>query len=453
MKNVKLKAFVAFLSILVLGMFLVACGNDEPEVADEPEVTEAPPADEEPEPEPEDDGDDLDPVTITVGWWGGQARHDITIEAIELFMELYPHITVTEEFHGWDDYWTMLNTAAVGNSLPDVIEMDITRISEFHDNGLIIGLNDFINRGVIDMSNVDMAAYQAMLNIDGEYRGISLGANGFAMVYNTELAEELGFVFTPELTWNEFGDFLREAGADREDFYGFGFGAEYEIFTIFTRDSGYSVYGDGELAVPREVLVDFFEMLDEWNRDEIIMTHVREDGMTEGQNALHHEILLAQMFASNQIVWQQGEVDAELGLALLPRVEGGRGGNWIRSSMQFAISAQSGTAEQEAAALFIDFFTNNLEANEILRAERGAPISSVVMAHLRDMVDPVVVKTFDILPIMAANASPADPLPPAEQAAVRTAFFYAVEAVRHGDFTPEEAADHVIAGAEDAFSW
>jgi len=292
-----------------------------------------------------------------------------------------------------------------------------------------------------------------MLNIDGQYMGISLGANAFAMVYNVELAEELGFEFTPELTWDEWADFLRGVRAERDDFYGWGMGAEYEIFNIFTRDHGYAVYGDGELAVPREIIVAFYELLQTFNDDRICLTLERADALAEGQNALHHEIILAQMFASNQIVWQQYEVEAELGLALLPRVEGGRGGNWVRSSMQFSISAQADAARQEAAATFIDFFINNLEANEILSAERGAPIVPSVREHLTPLVEPVVVKTFDILPIVAAHSSPADRISPPEQAEIRSAFFRGVENIRHGTMTPEEAADYVIREADDAFNW
>ena len=444
-----LKGLLVLMTVFLGLVVLVACSSD-----DAPETTETTP---EPTPTvtPEPAPATTDPVEISVWWWGGDFRHQITTEAIELFEERYPHITVNFDFAGWGDYWTLLTTAAAGNQLPTVMQMDLTRLTEFTDNNLIIGLNDFINSGEIDMSSVNMAAYQGMLNLNGQYMGISLGANGFAMVYNTELAAELGLEFTPELTWNEFADMLRTVRAERDDFYGFDFGAAiYELLNIYVRDAGYAMYGNGELGVPANVLVDFFEMIQEFNNDEIIMTFERADAMSEGQSALHHEITIAQLFASNQIVHEQNNyVEAELGLALLPRIDGGRGGNWIRSSMQFSITSQATPEEQAAGAKFINFFINDFEVNEILQAERGAPISSAVRDHLAPLVDPVVVRTFDILPIMAAHAAPADSISPAEQAVVRGYVDRAAEHVRRGTMTPEEAAEYIMIGAEDAFNW
>jgi len=438
MKYSKLK-----LSIMTaLGFVLAACGN----VAEEP----APPAANDPAPgtptvttpaEPTQDE-----VTISIAWWGGENRHNRTIEVIELFMDTYPHITVLYDFAGWDDYWTLLNTQAAGRNLPDIIQMDVTRITEFSENNLIIGLNDLINAGYIDLSDVN-PAYQEVVQIDGQNMAISLGANGFAMVYNTEMAAELGFEFTPDLTWDEFRDFLTATRAAKgDDFYGFGFGAEYEVFNVFVRDAGYSVYGrDGGLGFEEETLVDFFEILSYFNNNRIAVTPEREDAVVEGGELLHNGVIIAEMFASNQIIGTQAAVDAELGLALLPRIDGGRGGNWIRSSMGFSITSQS--EEQEAAAKFINFFTNSLEANEILEAERGAPISATVRNHLSGIVDPVVAKTFEILPVLAANASPADPIPPRGQVEVRSAFLRIAEGLRHNQLTPEQAAQQFMTEA------
>lgn len=451
MKNFKLgKGLLALLSILVLGLFLVACGDDNGgnDVADNNDATEAPAATEAPTEAPDEEPD---PVELTIGWWGGEVRHDLTMEVIALFEERYPHISINPEFASWDDYWTMLNTAAVAGNLPDIIQMDMGRIREFTDNNLIIGLNDLIDSGLIDMSEIDMEAYQGLLNLNGQYMGISLGANGFAMAYNTELAAELDFEFTPELTWNEFADFLRETRAARDDFYGWMMGAEFEIMSMFARDHGYNLFEDDGLGAPREVFLAFFEMLDTFNRDEIILTIERADAMAEGENALHHEVAISQMIASNQVVGIQNEVEAQLGVALLPRIEGGVNGEWIRSSMQWSISAHSN--EQEAAAKFINFFIHDLEANTILRAERGAPISDAVRAHLAPLVDPVVVQTFDILPLIARYQSRPGTLPPPQHIEVGGGFARAVEQIRFGTFTPEEAVDYFMDNAERIFDW
>ena len=92
MKNIKFKkGLIALLSVLVLGLFLVACGDgDDPEPEDDNGgTTEVTP---EPTPEPEDEPEDLEPVELTIAWWGGEVRHDLTMEVIALFEERYPHL-------------------------------------------------------------------------------------------------------------------------------------------------------------------------------------------------------------------------------------------------------------------------------------------------------------------------------------------------------------------------
>ena len=53
---------------------------------------------------------------LRVSWWGGQERHNRTIEAIELFEEKNPDIAVSTEFSGFDSHWERLSTQAAGQT-------------------------------------------------------------------------------------------------------------------------------------------------------------------------------------------------------------------------------------------------------------------------------------------------------------------------------------------------
>ena len=79
----------------------------------------------------------------------------------------------------------------------------------------------------------------------------------------------------------------------------------------------------------------------------------------------------------------------------LPRVAGGQSANYLKPSMFFSITDQCQNADQ--AAMFIDYFTNNIEANDVLLAERGVPVSSHVRDHLASEVDPVNAKIFQFI--------------------------------------------------------
>jgi len=419
MMNKFQKKVLLFLPIFLFSLFLVGCDRDQ----------------------------DYEDVTITVAWWGGDMRTNMTIEVIELFMEEFPHITVEYVFAGWDEYWTFLNTRAAGDILPDVIQMDMSRINEYVDNNLIISLDDFIASGLIDMSDVE-PVFQESVKVDGENMAISLGANAWAMLYNVDMARELGIEFTPDLTWDSFKAILTDARVQLGDeFFGWAGGA-YELLMMYVRDSGYPVYVEGGLGYSRELLLEYFEMLMDFQDNNIAWSPDIEAGLQEGVEPVDSGYILASMIPSTQIIGRQRQSRSELGLALLPRIDGGRGADFIRSSMGFSISSQS--REQEAAAEFINFFINSVEANEIMIAERGVPVATTVREHLRGIVDPEVIHTFDILDLVAAHASPVEPIPPAGQVEIRTAVERVVEQLRFGVMTPVEAVDYVFDIADRA---
>src|SRR5690606_21461510 len=112
--------------------------------------------------------------------------------------------------------------------------------------------------------------------------------------------------------------------------------------------------------------------------------------IVEGNEAIRYQW-------SNQVValtTAAGE-DRNFVLHTLPRVEGGQSANYLKPSMFFSITA--GCPNPELAAEFINFATNDLEANDILFAERGVPISSEVREYLADKVDPVTAQIFDFI--------------------------------------------------------
>src|SRR5690349_5766757 len=62
------------------------------------------------------------PVTINFTWWGNDDRAARYQEALDLFKEQYPYITVQTSFAAFPDYWTQRSTEAAGRKLPDVMQ-------------------------------------------------------------------------------------------------------------------------------------------------------------------------------------------------------------------------------------------------------------------------------------------------------------------------------------------
>src|SRR5690606_3132001 len=117
-------------------------------------------------------------------------------------------------------------------------------------------------------------------------------------------------------------------------------------------------------------------------------------------------------FHSNQIVtvWNAAGADRNIVLYQLPRWAGGQPANYIKPSQFWSITSTS--AHPEEAAKFIDFFSNSIEANEILLAERGVPISSAVREALIPLLGRAQVEMFEYLERVEADNSPIRPPDP-----------------------------------------
>jgi multiple sugar transport system substrate-binding protein len=147
-------------------------------------------------------------------------------------------------------------------------------------------------------------------------------------------------------------------------------------------------------------------------------------------------------FWSNQIVavWTAAGEDRNFKMYPVPRPEGGQSQNYIKPSMFWSITSQA--QHPDEAAAFIDWFTNSVEANEILEAERGVPVSSVVREALLPSLGPAQAEMFNYLGIIEEDNSPIRPADPAAHADIQNNVWGPefVEPVMYGLVSPEEAA-------------
>jgi multiple sugar transport system substrate-binding protein len=98
----------------------------------------------------------------------------------------------------------------------------------------------------------------------------------------------------------------------------------------------------------------------------------------------------------------------------------------------------------EAGALFINFFTNSVEANEILAAERGVPVSTAVADAIKPSMEPAAAATFDFLANL--EVSPIQPPDPVAHGDIQTNVYepLVIDPLMYGQITPEEAVDTFI---------
>jgi multiple sugar transport system substrate-binding protein len=366
------------------------------------------------------------PVTMAVTWWGSQARHDATIKVINMFQTAYPYISITYDFSSFPDYWTMNTTKAAGGNLPCVMQQDYAYYLQYIKDGLIIPLDPYIADGTIDLSKVSPDAISGGKGADGKLYALSLGTNSQSFVLDTDLFTKAGIAIPkPDWTWKDFEDINNELHTKLGIYGNAGTMDQPTIVNIFMNavylSLGSGLFANdgkslGFTATNSQPMVDLFSMLVRLQDAKAMPSHAEEAAnLPTLQNNAFVSGKAAMIFAhTNQVVALMTAAGADRHVVLLPvprPVGSTKPAVYFKPSMFFSISSQCKSPKE--AAMFINYFTNSVDANKILMAERGVPISSAVADALKANLTPAQVLGFDFLTSLVGNVSPIRPPDPA----------------------------------------
>jgi multiple sugar transport system substrate-binding protein len=387
-------------------------------------------------------------VQLRFAWWGSQDRHDRTIKAIQLFQQQHPNITITYEFAGFNDYWTKMTTQASGGNLPDLMQQDYAYISQWTANNLIIPLDDYVNSGAINLSDVPKSSIDGG-RINGKLIAVNLGNNSQTVALDVAAFEKAG-VALPSQNWS-WDDFEQIATTLHQKLGIWGVGSGLSDIQMWK--SLYLGYGQWAFTPDGKGLgyqddqkyIDYLKMLQRLqdagaapSQQEDIAQYrtasVESTPIVPGKAAM-------QYFWSNQLVaaWTAAGADRKFQLTHLPRPKGGQAENYLKPSQFISITSQS--KHPQEAAMFIDFITNDVEANKILLGERGVPISPKIQEAIKPMLTPAQAEAQNYLARVEKDNSPLPPPDPAALSKLNDSIFLPqlADAVLLKQTTPEEA--------------
>ena len=395
-----------------------------------------------------------DEITLRVSWWGSQSRHNKTLEVIEMFEEQNPNINIEPQYTGWSGYWEQMSAQAAGNNLPDVMQHDRMYLTEYINNDRIASLNPYVENGTLDMSNVD----QPMEKVNGELHGVTLGVNAFAVSYHKEMFEEAGLEEpSPEWTWQDFMDKARALKENTDVDYGSTLlpGAHRDVFgfRIWLRQHGKSLYNEDGTGLgydDDQLFADFFGMYEQLKDEGVVAPPevTEEVGHNIEMDPFVKENAAMSSMWSNQVVAASSAAGKKVELALMPNAEGQvQKGMFIKPSMYFTVSKNS--EHKEAAAKFINFFVNDLEANKVIDAGRGVPVSSKVREELSPTLDKINKEQFEYINLATKHSSEIYAPVPKTHPQVRDLMTETALRILYGQMSAEEAAAHFRNQAEN----
>ncbi|WP_315066749.1 sugar ABC transporter substrate-binding protein [uncultured Clostridium sp.] len=178
-------------------------------------------------------------VHITYALWDSNQAKGIRTMADE-FETKNPGIKIDLQVVGWDNYWTMLEAAATGGSLPDTFWMHSNETYRYESNGMLMDLTDRINKS----SEVKLSNYPEGLdkiyNLNNKQYAIPKDYDTIGLWYNKTMFDKAGISY-PDETWN--WDKLYEAAKKLTT----GDGKQYGFLAPLHNQEGYYnfVYQNG----------------------------------------------------------------------------------------------------------------------------------------------------------------------------------------------------------------
>lgn len=391
--------------------------------------------------------------TVRVAWWGGQERHNMTIEALDAYAAAN-NVTMAYEYTSWGSYFENLATQAVGANLPDVLQMSTTDIINYAVNGQVVDLYQFVDAGIIDLSNIEKGSLSGG-TVNGKLAGFTTGTNTVTVIYNKAIFDQAKIAYpTHEWTWSEF---IATAKAIYE---ATGIPTDIPFLTEFRWTAE---------AIVRSYGVDLFSEDGEslpWAENETVINGLVSaiNDIAAGVKAgyfIDPEVQLAWATTEENYIVQGKSAMAfllsnyyptycaafgnELGMAMLPKMDDGvQSGMYLNSNMYWCISKNS--PNPEAAAAVLNYLINDTAAAKIIGTDRGISLSSAVRDSLAndpetDVYGTNVLNYVGEVSAVVPSVNPADPARSAELIAVLKNNFIAVT---YGEMSAEDCVADFI---------
>lgn len=323
-------------------------------------------------------------TTIRMLWWGSQTRHDVTVAAVNKFMEKYPDIKVEVEYSDWNGYWSKLATQVAGGTEPDVIAMDYAYLAQYAQNGVLADLTPYYESGAIDITN----AAESMIDsgkINGIPYAIPTGSNAFVWMYRPDVVEAAGLTMPEKMTQEELVEMFKvvyEKTGRKQDAH-----TGIDNVRNTARNFGGNLYNDEGTALgfsDPQLLVRIWE---NYNKG-------LEEGwqlpIGEGTAATAFDNLVADYWMGGHWTNELAAYESGNGceLKMLPWCDWSdaiQPATYFKPSMFWSITERS--ANKDAAAVLVNFFENDTDCFDIIGLDRAMPISSVIRAHLAPNLD------------------------------------------------------------------
>lgn len=337
-------------------------------------------------------------VELHIAWWGNDERAAIMAEAIDLFEEEYPNITVVEEPVGApDDLFNRLATDFASGTAPDVFALGGAKPQEYGEAGALLDLSTVSEQ-------LDTSTYEDFTltnaTVDDTLYGLPTGGNAIGALINTTILEQAGIpVPTDDWTWEDLVDIANEIPKKVPGVVGLDLRVQDILGTYVAQYTEEGIYDwDGELATDADVIQQWYELEQEL---------VAGGGLPDPSVIVEHWNVTPDLslfgtgkaaitFAYNNQIgsYAAGTGGAEIEI-IAPPTSTDVSGVAVLPSQFWAIASE--TKHPEASALLVDWLLNQPEPAQIILANRGLPFNPDTLEVVKPLLAPADAQSAEYL--------------------------------------------------------
>lgn len=392
-----------------------------------------------------------DSTSMVFAWWGNQVRNEETQNAINVYMEQNPNITIEGQFSQWGDYWQKLATLSAGNNLPDIIQQDYAYVEQYTTSGQLYDLTEFLSDGTLDSSKWNQSMIDAG-TVDGKFVAVCAGINAPALMYDKAITDAAGVTIKDNMTLDEFIEVSKTIYEKTGYKTNMAYGGNDSLFTYLLRADDVILFEDDKIGATADQLVPYYQMYvdgfnDGWMMDpekfaDRSISSVEQDALTYGDTPDNRSWCAFQWSNMYIAVCNNAQEGQDIQMTTWPSKDPKKS-NYLKAGQFFSVSRDAKNPKE--AAKFIDWLINSEDANDCLLGERGIPMNSDIADYVVEKLTDQDKKVYTYVEDVAAkNSSNINPPDPAGASEAKSVFNQIFEQLAYGQLTPEQAAEQLI---------
>lgn len=392
------------------------------------------------------------PVTLRFSWWGGDSRHQATLDVIALYEQKNPNVKIEAEYGGWDGYYQKLVTQLAGGTAADIMQIDQPWLYELSSRGDVFQTLD--TEATMDLSGFDSKFLADYCSFGDSVKGLPTGINGEVLFLDKDVLTKYGISIDTNWDWNTIVSEGAKINKINSNMYMLNLAPD--VFTFFlekylSQKSGTIIKQDKSLGFTKSDAVDAFTYFQSWIDNKIIppfseIVLYNKKG-EENPNWLNSQMAAMLTWTSNLDKIRGAKSNTMV--TSLPVMKGSKNsGIMVRPSQLIVINGSSKYSVE--ATKFVNYFFNDPEALTILGTVRGVPPTDKGRSLLKklNVLDPQVEKGTNVALSVLGKPQTVWQM----NAEIKQIMDDVVEQFGFEMITPEEAAEMLITQMKEKLS-